>query len=128
MKHIKLRILSIIWLSVLLIFATFVGVLNLIIPSHFEKEAETALGYEMKFIRFIDYYDEGYEVSATTKNTDTNSSAQNDENEIRDRCDINKMTEGNIITIKTDRGYYVLSKYHDVFREDGSYQSTIMYS
>lgn len=149
MKHIKLRILSIIWLSVVLIFSTFVGVLNLIIPSHFEKEAETALRYEMKFIdnsmnddstddeyvgtflsgniRFIDYYDEGYEVSATTKNTDTNSSAQNDENEIRDRCDINKMTEGNIITIKTDRGYYVLTKYHDVFRDDGSYQSTIMY-
>lgn len=149
MKHIKLRILSIIWLSVVLIFATFVGVLNLIIPFHFEKEAETALRYEMKFIdnsmnddatddeyvgtflsgniRFIDYYDEGYEVSATTKNTDTNSSAQNDENEIRDRCDMNKMTEGNIITIKTDRGYYVLTRYHDVFRDDGSYQSTIMY-
>lgn len=149
MKHIKLRILSIIWLSVLLIFATFVGVLNLIIPSHFEKEAVTALQYEMEYIdksmndddtdddyvgtflsgniRFIDFFDEGYEVSAATKNTDTNSSAQNDENEIRDRCDINKMTEGDIIIINTDRGYYVLVKYHDAFRDDGSYQSTIMY-
>ncbi len=149
MKHIRLKILSIIWLSVLMIFATFVGVLSLIIPSHFEKEAETALRYEMEFIDksmnedttddeyvgtflsgnicFIDYYDEGYEASAITKSTDTNSSAQNDENEIRERCDINKMTDGDIITIKTDRGYYVLTKYPDAFLDDGSYQSTILY-
>ena len=73
-----------------MIFAVFVGVINLAVPSHFEKEARNALEYEMKYIdkvkesdgdnesmedeeyygtflsgniRFIDFYDEGYSVS-----------------------------------------------------------------
>ena len=50
MKHIKLKILCVIWLSIIVIFAGFVGIINLIIPSHFEKEAKNALIYEMEYI------------------------------------------------------------------------------
>lgn len=155
MKHIKLRILCIIWASVLMIFAVFVGVINLAVPSHFEKEARNALEYEMKYIdkvkesdgdnesmedeeyygtflsgniRFIDFYDEGYSVSdSLEKKIEVNSSEQNDEAEIRKKYSINDLKNGDIKTFKTARGYYVLVKYYDAFTIDGTYQSTVMY-
>lgn len=150
MKHVKFRILCIIWASVLIIFAVFVGIINLIIPSHFEKEARNALTYEMEYIdrvysddltddeydgtflsgniNFIDFYDEGYKVSdSLEKKTESNSSAQNSENEIRAHYSLNDLKEGDIKTLVTDKGYYVLVKYHDTFSTDGSYQSTVMY-
>lgn len=150
MKHIKLKILCVIWLSVIVIFAGFVGIINLIIPSHFEKEAKNALIYEMEYIdrltdeddsedeyeanflsgniNFINFFDEGYEVSGLpVKNSEANSSAQNSENEIRSHYSLNSLKEGDIKTLITDKGYYVLVKYHDVFTTDGSYQSTVMY-
>lgn len=155
MKHIKLRILSIIWISVLMIFAVFVGIINLIVPSHFEKEARNALRYEMEYIdkvnesndnneslndeeyygtflsgniRFIDFYDEGYSVSdSLEKKTEVNSSEQNAEAEIREKYSINDLQNGDIKTFQTERGYYVLVKYYDAFTLDGTYQSTVMY-
>ena len=150
MKHVKLRILCMIWVSVLVIFAGFAGIINLIVPSHFEKEAVNALKYEMEYIdrtqndeetddeyegtflsgniNFIDFYDEGYEVSdSLAKKSESNSSAQNSENEIRANFSLNDLKEGDIKTLITERGYYVLVKYHDTFSLDGSYQSTVMY-
>lgn len=150
MKHVKLRILCMIWVSVLVIFAGFAGIINLIVPSHFENEAINALKYEMEYIdrtqndeetddeyegtflsgniNFIDFYDEGYEVlDSLAKKNESNSSAQNSENEIRANFSLNALKEGDIKTLITDRGYYVLVKYHDTFSMDGSYQSTVMY-
>lgn len=150
MKYVKLKILCVIWASVLLIFAVFVGVINLIVPSHFEKEARSALTYEMDYIdrvyndsgddneyegkflsgniNFIDFYDEGYEVTdSLEKKTEFNASAQISENEIREHYSIKDLKEGDIKTLVTDRGYYVLAKYHDAFSTDGTYQSTVMY-
>lgn len=150
MKYIKLKILCIIWISVIVIFAGFAGIINLIVPSHFEKEAVNALKYEMEYIdmiekddetydeyegtflsgniSFIDFFDEGYEVSdSLAKKTESNSSAQNSENEIRSHYSLSSLKEGDIKTLITDKGYYVLVKYHDAFSMDGSYQSTVMY-
>lgn len=150
MKYVKIKILSIIWASVLLIFAVFVGVINLIVPSHFEKEARSALTYEMEYIdrvyddqdgnneyegkflsgniNFIDFYEDGYAVSdSLEKKTESNTSAQISENEIRAHYSIKDLREGDIKTLVTDKGYYVLVKYHDAFSTDGTYQSTVMY-
>ena len=66
MKHVKLKILCIIWISVIVIFSGFVGIVNLIVPSHFEKEAINALEYEMEYIDKFennDYADDEYELS-----------------------------------------------------------------
>lgn len=150
MKYIKIRILCIIWVSVLVIFSGFAGIINLIVPIHFEKEARNALSYEMEYIdrvyndedgddeyestflsgniNFIDFYDEGYAVSdSLAKKTESNSSAQNSENEIRAHYNLSALKEGDTKTLVTDKGYYVLVKYHDSFSMDGSYQSTVMY-
>lgn len=138
-----------------MIFAVFVGIINLIVPSHFEKEARNALRYEMEYIdkvnesndnneslndeeyygtflsgniRFIDFYDEGYSVSdSLEKKTEVNSSEQNAEAEIREKYSINDLQNGDIKTFQTERGYYVLVKYYDAFTLDGTYQSTVMY-
>lgn len=150
MKHVKLKILCIIWISVIVIFSGFVGIVNLIVPSHFEKEAINALEYEMEYIdkfenndyaddeyegsflsgniNFINFFDEGYEFSGTPiKGSESNSSAQNSENEIRSHYSLSSLKEGDIRKLITDKGYYVLVKYHDTFTMDGSYQSTVMY-
>lgn len=150
MKHVKLKILCIIWISVIVIFSGFVGIVNLIVPSHFEKEAINALEYEMEYIdkfenndyaddeyegsflsgniNFINFFDEGYEFSGTPiKSSESNSSAQNSENEIRSHYSLSSLKEGDIRKLITDKGYYVLVKYHDTFTMDGSYQSTVMY-
>lgn len=150
MKHVKLKILCIIWISVIVIFSGFVGIVNLIVPSHFEKEAINALEYEMEYIdkfenndyaddeyegsflsgniNFINFFDEGYEFSGTPiKGSESNSSAQNSENEIRSHYSLSSLKEGDIRKLITNKGYYVLVKYHDTFTMDGSYQSTVMY-
>ena len=119
MKHVKLKILCIIWISVIVIFSGFVGIVNLIVPSHFEKEAINALEYEMEYIdkfenddytddeyegsflsgniNFINFFDEGYEFSGTPiKGSESNSSAQNSENEIRSHYSLSSLKEGDI--------------------------------
>ena len=70
MKHIKFRILIIVWLSMILLFFAFAGILNIVLPSHFVSEAENALEYEMDYQHYIsnsndeseddssDYYEE----------------------------------------------------------------------
>ncbi len=144
MKHIRLKILCIIWLSIIVIFAGFAGIINLIVPSHFEKEAISALKYEMEYIDgfrnnedgcyegkflsgnicFIDFFDEGYEVNGMASKT---TESQNSENEIMGHYSLESLKEGDIKTLITDKGYYVLVKYHDIYTDDGAYRSTVMY-
>mgnify|MGYP004532712313 CR=1 FL=1 len=50
MKHIKVRILATIWVSIFLLFVPFYIILNLTLPVHFEKEAKAALTYEMEYM------------------------------------------------------------------------------
>lgn len=49
MKHIKFRILIIVWSSMILLFFAFAGILNIVLPSHFVSEAEDALKYEIDY-------------------------------------------------------------------------------
>lgn len=49
MKHIKFRILIIVWSSMILLFFAFAGILNIVLPSHFVSEAEDALEYEIDY-------------------------------------------------------------------------------
>lgn len=49
MKHLKLKIVFIIFISVLLIFAASFSIINIFLPDHFEKEAEKALLYETQY-------------------------------------------------------------------------------
>lgn len=70
MKHIKFRILIIVWSSMILLFFAFAGILNIVLPSHFVSEAEDALEYEIDYQNYIsnsngeseddssDYYEE----------------------------------------------------------------------
>ena len=53
MKHIKLRILLVIWISVLLLFGAFSLVLNISLPLHFENQARNALTYEINHMEQI---------------------------------------------------------------------------
>ena len=53
MKHIKFRILIIVWLSMILLFFAFAGILNIVLPSHFVSEAEDALEYEIDYRYYI---------------------------------------------------------------------------
>ena len=47
MKHIKFRILIIVWSSMILLFFAFAGILNIVLPSHFVSEAETPLNTKL---------------------------------------------------------------------------------
>ena len=47
MKHIKFRILIIVWSSMILLFFAFAGILNIVLPSHFVSEAETLLNTKL---------------------------------------------------------------------------------
>ena len=49
MKHIKFRILIIVWSSMILLFFAFAGILNIVLPFHFVSEAEDALEYEIDY-------------------------------------------------------------------------------
>lgn len=49
MKHIKFRILIIVWSSMILLFFAFAGILNIVLPFHFVSEAEDALKYEIDY-------------------------------------------------------------------------------
>ena len=53
MKHIKFRILIIVWSSMILLFFAFAGILNIVLSSHFVSEAEDALEYEIDYQHYI---------------------------------------------------------------------------
>ena len=81
MKHIKFRILIIVWSSMILLFFAFAGILNIVLPSHFVSEAEDALEYEIDYQNYIsnsngeseddssDYYEEDSNEESTEEST-----------------------------------------------------------
>ena len=81
MKHIKFRILIIVWSSMILLFFAFAGILNIVLPSHFVSEAEDALEYEIDYQHYIsnsndeseddssDYYEEDSNEESTEEST-----------------------------------------------------------
>ena len=85
MKHIKFRILIIVWSSMILLFFAFAGILNIVLPSHFVSEAEDALEYEIDYQHYItnindeseddssDYYEEDSNEESTEEKVHTNS-------------------------------------------------------
>lgn len=64
MKHIKFRILIIVWSSMILLFFAFAGILNIVLPSHFVSEAEDALEYETIFYKGIMPSEKGFRFSS----------------------------------------------------------------
>ena len=81
MKHIKFRILIIVWSSMILLFFAFAGILNIVLPFHFVSEAEDALEYEIDYQHYIsnsndeseddfsDYYEEDSNEELTEEST-----------------------------------------------------------
>ena len=77
MKHIKFRILIIVWSSMILLFFAFAGILNIVLPSHFVSEAEDALEYEIDYQHYIfdsnneseDYSSDYYEEDSNEEST-----------------------------------------------------------
>lgn len=74
MKHIKFRILIIVWISMILLFFAFALVLNIVLPSHFVSEAQDALEYELDYQNYLyeidnEYSDEYYTYSDTEDDT-----------------------------------------------------------
>ncbi len=150
MKHVKLRILIIIWVAISTIFIISLGLVNILIPKTYEKEAISALEYEMEYIRLAENSDDGeypeYEEvflsgsiyflqidrntgneKPPSKNNKYKFKLYNEKKEILESCDVNSLKEGEIQTLVTDYGYYVFVKYHDVFEWDGQPEGTIMY-
>lgn len=151
MKHIKVRILATIWVSIFLLFVPFYIILNLTLPVHFEKEAKAALTYEMEYmssmqkqesedapaldyvgiffsgdICFIDLTQDPAENSAAD-NSYGKYNVQSAEHDVLSYYDSQGLPFGQIRTLKTDNGYYVMVLYEDVFSWDGEKVPTIMY-
>ncbi len=150
MKHVKLKILIIIWVAISTIFIISLGLVNILIPKAYEKEAISALEYEMEYIGLVEESDEGdypeYEETFLSGSiyflqTDRNNDYEkppsknekyklklyNEKQDIFGCCDVNSLREGEIKKLITDDGYYVFVKYHDVFEWGGEPEGTIMY-
>lgn len=86
MKHIKFRILIIVWSSMILLFFAFAGILNIVLPSHFISEAEDALEYEIdyQYYNYIrnsnneseDYSSDYYEEDSNEESTEEINSSK----------------------------------------------------
>lgn len=150
MKHIKVRILTIIWVVIFLLFVPFCIILNVLLPAHFEKEARNALTNEMQYmdsvrrqeqdgtpaqsytatffsgdICFIDLAEDPE--TDSSENGATRYNIQNAEQDILAYYDSQGLPFGQIRTMKTDTGYYVMVLYEDVFSWNGELIPTIMY-
>lgn len=155
MKHIKIRILAVIWVSVLILFASFGLILNISLPLHFENQAKEALEYEMSYIDALqnskeeDYSDvDEYvgtylsgeinfiDLSAETaedleKSNDITNGyltlLQTNDSEVEDYEKTHDMVLGKCYVYRTGSGYYVLAKYNDIFELTGELCETLMY-
>lgn len=151
MKHIKLRILSVIWSAIFLLFVVFDLILHVSLPLYFENQARSALEYEVNYIKELknsdsDNKDEPAEYAGTylsgeinfiipddidsigdEKNTGYNSAQKIADNEIINFLEKNNIELGECYTVKTDNGYYVFVEYEDVFELSGESSPTIMY-
>ena len=151
MKHIKLRILSVIWSAIFLLFVVFDLILHVSLPLYFENQARSALEYEVNYIKELknsdsDNKDEPAEYAGTylsgeinfiipddidsigdEKNNGYNSAQKIADNEIINFLEKNNIELGECYTVKTDNGYYVFVEYEDVFELSGESSPTIMY-
>ena len=151
MKHIKLRILSVIWIAIFLLFVVFDLILNVSLPLYFENQAKTALEYEVDYIKQLknsgsDKTKEPEEYSGTylsgeisfiipddeqidvaERNNGYNSAQRIADDEILGYLENNTVQLGKCYTVKTDNGYYVFVEYEDIFELSGESSKTIMY-
>lgn len=152
MKHIRLQILSVIWIVILLLFGTFDIILNTALPRYFETQAREALEYEVMYIKelineketgessdaeYVGTYFSGeinFIVLDGADNIKSDNSASNykasqkvAENEVIEFEENNELEIEQCYTFKTENGYYVLVKYVDVFALYGENVPTIMY-
>lgn len=140
MRHIKFKILIIMWISIILLCLTFCAVLNVILPRQFEKEAGEALVDQINYINSMnDYSDTDDSEDDTVEileyptsffssdiyyiyiNDDINESEDNviinrtpssstkSIAELKKYYNENNLNEGEIYTLQTDNGYYVLT-------------------
>ena len=129
MKHIKLRILSVIWSAIFLLFVVFDLILHVSLPLYFENQARSALEYEVNYIKELknsdsDNKDEPAEYAGTylsgeinfiipddidsigdEKNNGYNSAQKIADNEIINFLEKNNIELGECYTVKTDNGY-----------------------
>lgn len=150
MKHVKLKILIIIWVAITTIFIISLGLVNILIPKTYEKEAVEALKYEMEYIELAENSNDGFypEYEETflsgniyflqtgskddyekppSKNEKYKLKLYNEKKDILESCDVNSLKEGEIQKLVTDDGYYIFVRYHDVFKWGGEPEDTIMY-
>lgn len=140
MRHIKFKILIIMWISIILLCLTFCAVLNVMLPRQFEKEAGEALVDQINYINSMnDYSDTDDSEDDTVEileyptsffssdiyyiyiNDDINESEDNviisrtpssstkSIAELKKYYNENNLNEGEIYTLQTDNGYYVLT-------------------
>ena len=148
MKHIKFRILAIIWSAIFLLFVAFCVILNVTMPAHFEKEAAAALNYEIEYMdKLVQQNKEGYTdtpeyagtffsgdicfIDLTEEDSGGTSfsklNLQGAGQEVLAFYESGGLPFGEIRTLKTDGGYYVMVLYEDIFYWDGERVPTIMY-
>lgn len=155
MKHIKIRILAVIWVSVLALFTCSGLILNISLPLHFENQAREALEYEMEYINAlqnstdenysdvdeyvgtylsgeINFFDVsvGDEVGLKKSDDSANGYAtptQTNEKEVEEYEKSHYMEFGKCYVHRTENGYYVMVKYTDVFELSGELCETVMY-
>ena len=123
MKHIKFRILIIVWLSMILLFFAFAGILNIVLPSHFVSEAENALEYESGYqdsyftsdIYYIDVTDALNDKNTSEGNSlvGSNSTSLKSTYELTEWVKNHNISEEQIYTLQSDNGYYVFTVYEE---------------
>lgn len=146
MKHVRLKILSVIWVIILLLFGSFEVILNTALPLYFENQAKEALKYEIDYIKelktdsestseYVGTYFSGEinfivldDENAKTNTSDNyKTTIKNTETEVIDIIENNELEIEKCYTFKTENGYYILVKYEDVFALYGEAVPTVMY-
>lgn len=139
MKHIKGKIITVILLSILLVFLTSVALVNIMLPHRFENEAKRTLEYEIDYInrfpstadlekdfdvleQYLDSYEGGYfsgdisfiDLSDNSGySTGFNSNANFAEIELRDYCATHTVKNETCYRLRTKRGYYIFLRYEE---------------
>ena len=148
MKHIRLKILTVIWVVILLLFSLFEIMINTALPLYFEGQAEDALEYEVEYIKGLrndmensdDYVgtyfsgeinfivlDDSSTLTGASESNGYNANQKVFENEVIEFQNKENLEIEKVYTFKTENGYYILVKYEDVFALYGNAVPTIMY-
>lgn len=151
MKHIKLRILSVIWVAIFLLFVVFDLILNVSLPLYFENQAKSALEYEVEYIKQLKNSDsekkddpaeyagtylsgeisfivpDDTQAATNEKSNGYNSAQKLSDDDILSFIGKNQIELEKCYTVKTDNGYYVFVEYEDVFELSGESSKTVMY-